>query len=177
MWAPNSGNAKPQQACRPWRIQGWHRLARQPAASRRSPAVDATDGLRTARPHPGRCSRRLRRGPGSQEVVQAAERIAVVDLGGQFESFADTAAAILNLDLVISVDTAVAHCAGCGAGCSGLVAAALAPDYRWMLGRRDSPWYPTARLFRQDRWGDWAEVMTHVEAALREQLCWPDVPA
>jgi len=84
-------------------------------------------------------------------------------------AFADTAAAIAQLDLVISIDTAIVHCAG-ALGVPVWVLLRAAPDYRWLLGRRDSPWYPTMRLFRQTRWGDWDGVMEQVETALREHL-------
>ena len=71
----------------------------------------------------------------------------------------------MQLDLVISADTAVAHLAG-ALGRPLWVVLADVPDWRWMLGREDSPWYPTARLFRQRRRGDWDDVMTRVAAEL-----------
>ena len=111
----------------------------------------------------------LQHGPGSEELSNWTERNAIVDLGTQFESFAETAAAMANLDLVISVDTAVVHCAG-ALGVPTWVLLRAAPDYRWMLGRRDSPWYPTVRLFRQARWGDWSGVINEVAAALRDKV-------
>jgi hypothetical protein len=78
----------------------------------------------------------------------------VVECGPHLRDFADTAALLANLDLLVSVDTSVLHLAGA----LGMPAAALlplAPDWRWLLGRDDSPWYPTLRLFRQRAWGDW----------------------
>jgi glycosyl transferase family 9 (putative heptosyltransferase) len=72
--------------------------------------------------------------------------------------FADTAALIAGLDLVISADTAVAHLAG-ALGKPTWVLLPHAPDWRWMRDREDSPWYPTMRLFRQPRPGDWASVV------------------
>jgi tetratricopeptide (TPR) repeat protein len=78
----------------------------------------------------------------------------VLRLGGQFRDFADTAAAISQLDAVISVDTAVAHLAG-AMGKPLFLLLPFAADYRWMRGRHDSPWYPSARLFRQPGFGDW----------------------
>jgi ADP-heptose:LPS heptosyltransferase len=68
--------------------------------------------------------------------------------------FSQTAALIANLDLVITIDTAVAHLAG-AMGKPTWVLLKHVPDFRWMLGRTDSPWYPTMRLFRQTRAGDW----------------------
>ena len=68
---------------------------------------------------------------------------------------------------MISVDTSVAHLAG-ALGKPGWLLLPLAPDWRWLLNRDDSPWYPTMRLFRQTRHGDWAEVMARVAASLAE---------
>jgi hypothetical protein len=79
--------------------------------------------------------------------------------------FADTAALIETLDLVIAADTAVAHLAG-AMGKPVWLLLPHAPDWRWMLGRDDSPWYASARLFRQERPGDWAGVVARVAAAL-----------
>jgi tetratricopeptide (TPR) repeat protein len=78
----------------------------------------------------------------------------VVALGQDFSDFADTAAAIALLDLVIAVDTSVAHLAGAmGKGIALLIP--FSPDFRWLLDRTDSPWYPTMRIFRQSQIGDW----------------------
>jgi ADP-heptose:LPS heptosyltransferase len=79
--------------------------------------------------------------------------------------FEDTAALIANLDLVITVDTAVAHLAG-GLGRPVWILLPYAADWRWMTGRDDSPWYPSARLFRQRRAGDWGDVLDRVRQAL-----------
>ena len=81
--------------------------------------------------------------------------------------FADTAGVIENLDLVMTVDTAVAHLAG-ALGKPVWLLLAFAPTWRWLLGRDDSPWYPTARLFRQPEPGDWQEPLGRARAALRE---------
>ncbi len=77
----------------------------------------------------------------------------------------DTAALILNLDLIISVDTVTAHLAGALARPTWVLLPFPA-DWRWMLGRQDTPWYPTARLFRQSREGDWSAVIAEAAAAL-----------
>ncbi|QYD69774.1 tetratricopeptide repeat protein [Paraburkholderia edwinii] len=87
------------------------------------------------------------------------------DVSSRLATFADTAALISRLDLVIGVDTAVAHLAG-ALGKPVWIALPFMPDWRWQLNRSDSPWYATARLFRQTARGDWASVI----AALRAQL-------
>ena len=94
-----------------------------------------------------------------------AGRCNVVDHSGDIADFADTAGLVSQMDLVLSVDTALAHLAGALA----LPAWTLLPlgsDYRWMSERTDTPWYPTMRLFRQKRLHDWAGVVEAVEAAL-----------
>ena len=94
--------------------------------------------------------------------VPAARRIQLLDARNDF---ARKAALIEGLDLVISVDTSNAHLAGALAKPVWILLP-FAPDWRWRLGRTDSPWYPTARLFRQPRAGDWAGVVAEVRAAL-----------
>jgi Flp pilus assembly protein TadD len=89
----------------------------------------------------------------------------VVDVGSEAKDFADTAWAIDKLDLVISVDTSVAHLAG-AMGKSVWVLLPTMPEWRWMLEREDSPWYPTMRLFRQQKAGDWSNVLEQVGKAL-----------
>ena len=74
-----------------------------------------------------------------------------------------TAAVLRSLDLVITADTAVAHLAG-ALGVPVWVALTYSPDWRWLLEREDSPWYPTMRLFRQRRLGDWGEVFERIAA-------------
>jgi hypothetical protein len=75
----------------------------------------------------------------------------------------------MNLDLVITCDTAIAHLAG-ALGVPTWIALSFVPDWRWMLVRRDSPWYPTATLFRQPRLGDWASVFDDLRTALENRL-------
>ncbi len=94
-----------------------------------------------------------------------AQRPDILPLGEKLGDFGDTAAVIAQLDLVIAVDTAVAHLAG-ALGKPFWVLLPFAPDWRWLLGRDDSPWYPTARLFRQSSPGDWDGVIARVVAAL-----------
>ena len=89
----------------------------------------------------------------------------LIDYMVELDDFADTAALVANLDLVIAVDTSVAHLAG-AMGKPVWVLLPYAPDWRWLLEREDSPWYPTMRLFRQKSRGDWGEVIDRVAQAL-----------
>jgi hypothetical protein len=91
----------------------------------------------------------------------------VIDWSADFHDFSDTAALIENLDLIIAVDTAVAHLAG-ALGKPLWLINRHNTCWRWLLDRDDSPWYPTARLFRQDATREWDSVMARVQAALRE---------
>jgi tetratricopeptide (TPR) repeat protein len=84
--------------------------------------------------------------------------------------FSDTAALIECLDLVITVDTSVAHLAGAMGKPVWILLPAL-PDFRWMLDRSDTPWYPSAQLFRQSEAGNWGEALTRVDSALRLEVC------
>jgi tetratricopeptide (TPR) repeat protein len=87
--------------------------------------------------------------------------------GDDLSDFADTAALVQQMDLVISIDTSVAHLAG-AMGKSVWILLPFVPDWRWMLDRNDNPWYPTARLFRQPKRGDWESVIEDVVTALRK---------
>jgi tetratricopeptide (TPR) repeat protein len=89
----------------------------------------------------------------------------VLDIGRDFDDFTDTAAAVALVDLVISVDTSVAHLAG-ALGKPVWVLLPFCPDWRWLTERDDSPWYPSARLFRQPRIGDWDTVLAQVAREL-----------
>jgi ADP-heptose:LPS heptosyltransferase len=87
------------------------------------------------------------------------------DVSGDLNDFGDTAGLIDNLDLVISADTSVAHLAAAmGKPVWNLLA--YSSDWRWLLERRDSPWYPTMRLFRQQQAGQWQSVVTEIAAEL-----------
>jgi hypothetical protein len=87
------------------------------------------------------------------------------DFTGELNDFADTAALISHLDLVISVDTAVAHLAG-ALGKPVWLLARYDADWRWLLDRSDNPWYPTMKIFRQAAPGDWRGLMPQVASAL-----------
>jgi Tetratricopeptide repeat/Glycosyltransferase family 9 (heptosyltransferase) len=104
-----------------------------------------------------------------QDIPTAKEFKALVDLSKEFADFDDTAAVISNLDLVITVDSAVAHLAG-ALGVPIWMMTARPSDWRWLLDRSDSPWYPTLRLFRQPRPGAWDEVVAAMRHEL-EELC------
>lgn len=99
-------------------------------------------------------------------VTLRAER-RVLDLAPRMTNFADTAALISQLDLVVSVDTSVAHLAG-ALGTPVWILLPFSPDWRWLLDRQDSPWYPTARLFRQGKAREWQGVVADVRDALDE---------
>jgi tetratricopeptide (TPR) repeat protein len=90
---------------------------------------------------------------------------AAVDLGRELRNFDDTAALMEALDLVLTVDTSVAHLAG-ALGKPVWILLPHVPDWRWMLERSDSPWYPTARLYRQTSPGDWASLLVRVREDL-----------
>ncbi|HVW03212.1 MAG TPA: hypothetical protein VHB77_22815, partial [Planctomycetaceae bacterium] len=91
----------------------------------------------------------------------------IVELGSRFADFADAAAAVCELDLIVSVDTAMVHLAG-ALGCPVWTLLAASADWRWLRHRSDNPWYPTMRLFRQPAIGDWDGVFTGVLDELRD---------
>ncbi|MBF2026439.1 MAG: tetratricopeptide repeat protein [Oscillatoriales cyanobacterium C42_A2020_001] len=105
--------------------------------------------------------------PEDIELLQAHPE--VQDLRSQLNDFTDTAAIINQLDLIISIDTAVTHLAG-ALGKPTWLLLPLAPDWRWMVDRSDSPWYPTMRLFRQSTYGDWEPVLAEVRQALEKKV-------
>jgi tetratricopeptide (TPR) repeat protein len=93
----------------------------------------------------------------------------MINLGADFNSFSDTAGAVECLDLIISVDTSVAHLAGAMAKPVWLLLP-YAADWKWLMNRSDSPWYPTMRLFRQTEPGDWKSVMSRIVIALQKWM-------
>ncbi len=115
----------------------------------------------------------LQKNGGVEQLRDLPSGMKVETLGEDFDAgpdaFVDTAAAMGCLDLVITSDTAVAHLAGALAR-PAWVALKYVPDWRWLLDRSDSPWYPTLRLFRQPKPGDWASVFAAVRAQLTELI-------
>jgi tetratricopeptide (TPR) repeat protein len=111
----------------------------------------------------------LQNGPGLDQLAEVVGSWPVVDFGREVDkaagAFMDTAAIMKNLDLVITSDTAAAHLAG-ALGVNVWVALQRVPEWRWMLEREDSPWYPTMRLFRQTRFGDWPGVFERIAGEL-----------
>jgi hypothetical protein len=112
----------------------------------------------------------LQKGHGLEQLGAALPQgMTVETLGEEFDAgpdaFLDSAAVMQNLDLIISCDTSVAHVAGALARPTFVLLRKI-PDWRWMLGREDSPWYPTMRLFRQPCPGDWSAAVSDVVAAV-----------
>ena len=107
----------------------------------------------------------LQKGPAEAELASPPPGLAVTPLGPSLRGFDDTAAAICALDLVVTVDTAVAHLAG-ALGRPVWILLCHSPDWRWGTAGERTAWYPTARLFRQPRRGDWAAVFREVRASL-----------
>jgi tetratricopeptide (TPR) repeat protein len=103
---------------------------------------------------------------GRDEERRSCGSFTLDPLGAEIGDFADTAAILTQLDLVIAVDTAIVHLAG-ALGTPVWTLLQFAPDWRWLLARLDSPWYPTMRLFRQPTRGDWASVFAEVTRGLR----------
>ena len=103
--------------------------------------------------------------PDDSALMQA--RGDILDFGAELDDFTDTAALMENLDLVIAVDTSVAHLAG-ALGRPLWVLLPFTPDWRWLVDRDDNPWYPSARLFRQDAGREWGPVVARVREALDE---------
>jgi tetratricopeptide (TPR) repeat protein len=114
----------------------------------------------------------LQKKHGLEQIGQLGNRFAVTDLGSTLDehtgAFIETAAVMMNLDLVITCDSAIGHLAG-ALGVPFWLASSFVPNFRWMLDRTDSPWYPTARLFRQKRRGEWGPVFEEMARALGER--------
>jgi tetratricopeptide (TPR) repeat protein len=114
----------------------------------------------------------LQKGWAAAQAAEADVGIELVDFGQELRDFADTAALIGELDLIITVDTAVAHLAG-ALGKPVWILLPLVPHWRWLLEGEKTVWYPSMRLFRQTARGDWADVIANVAASLAERLIKP----
>jgi hypothetical protein len=141
-----------------WASQSGHRTA-----AAKSVALEALAPLASV---PGVRFYSLQKGAAALQAQHPPAGMRIVDLSGELGDFSDTAAAIAGLDLVISVDTAVAHLAGAMAAPTWTLLK-FVPDWRWLLSRSDCPWYPTMTLFRQERPGDWQAPVAALAEALR----------
>ena len=112
----------------------------------------------------------LQKEHGLEQLRQLPDDVTIETLGEDFDNgpdaFVDTAAAMKNLDLIVTSDTSIAHLAG-ALGRPTWVALSHVPDWRWLLDREDSPWYPTMRLFRQSERQNWQSVFARIERELR----------
>jgi tetratricopeptide (TPR) repeat protein len=115
----------------------------------------------------------LQKGAGSEQIAEVPFRDRIETLGKDFDAggdaFIDTAAVMMSLDLIVSCDTSSAHLAGALAR-PVFTALPLIPDWRWLLDREDTPWYPTMRLFRQTKRGEWFDVIERIVRAVRERV-------
>ena len=114
----------------------------------------------------------LQKGPGSGQLAEIAGSFEIIqfeDIDTTSGPFMDTAAIMCNVDLTVSCDTSAVHLAG-ALGVPVWLALAFSPDWRWLLDRDDSPWYPSLRLFRQRSLGDWEGVFQRMARTLREKL-------
>jgi tetratricopeptide (TPR) repeat protein len=111
----------------------------------------------------------LQKGPRAADLADAGADGLIVTLDDRLNDFADTAAVMAQLDLIISVDTAVVHLAG-ALGREVWTLLPFTSDWRWLADRDDSPWYPSMRLFRQDKPDDWDGIFRKVTAALSEKI-------
>jgi tetratricopeptide (TPR) repeat protein len=141
----------------------WQGNPKHPADRYRSVSLASFEALARV---PGVRLVSLQKGPGADQLSSLAGRFPVLDLNDGLDTtgaFIDTAAVMKSLDLIVTVDSALAHLAGT-LGVPVWVALPVAPDWRWLMERSDSPWYPTMRLFRQSRLGDWQEVFERIAA-------------
>ncbi len=111
----------------------------------------------------------LQKEPRDRDKAFLRERADILDVSEHLTDFVETAALVSCLNLVITVDTSVAHLAG-ALGCPVWIMLPYTPDYRWLLDREDSPWYPTARLFRQSETRNYANVVDRVRTALQDLI-------
>ncbi|GAB2914846.1 tetratricopeptide repeat protein [Paraburkholderia jirisanensis] len=109
----------------------------------------------------------IQKGPAATQADSPPEAMSMLSLSNDIADFEDTAAILSLADLLISVDSSPVHLAG-ALGCPTWVMLPNVPDWRWLLGRDDTPWYPHTRLFRQDARGDWSGVISRIAAELAQ---------
>jgi tetratricopeptide (TPR) repeat protein len=107
----------------------------------------------------------LQKSPGPEDLLTLSDNTDIIDVTSDLIDFAETAALVACLDLVITVDTSVAHLSA-ALGCPTWILLPYVPDWRWLLDREDSPWYPTVRLFRQTETRDYETVLGRVRTEL-----------
>ena len=110
----------------------------------------------------------LQAGSRRADLKRIINETTIIDATSEINDYADTAVIIEQLDLIISVDTSAAHLAG-AMGKPVWVLLPFAPDYRWLLDRGDSPWYPTMKLYRQRSPGNWSDIFDEIERLLRAE--------
>jgi hypothetical protein len=110
----------------------------------------------------------LQKGPAANQANRPLAGMRLINFTNEFSDFAETAAFIANLDLVIAVDTSVAHLAGAMGKPVFLLLPKIA-EWRWMLRREDTPWYPSTKLFRQKHWRSWKEPVEKIVALLNNR--------
>ena len=144
-----------------------------PASASSGPGIPPTTTTRTAPSRPVNCFRSCRKRKSPSSVCKkingfrADHPQGLTDFTTELSDFANTAALISNLDLVITVDTSVAHLAGAIAKPTWVLLP-FVTDWRWLRDRDDSPWYPTLRLFRQTKLASWKEPVEQVVRALAD---------
>lgn len=111
----------------------------------------------------------VQKGDRAVDAQKTPKGMKLLNLSDEIDDFEDTAAILQVLDLLISVDSSPVHLAG-ALGCPAWVMLPFVPDWRWLLNRDDTPWYPSVRLFRQPSIGDWQSVMIHIRTALAEKF-------
>jgi hypothetical protein len=178
--APDPFAATPYMSVSPQRIGAWPQRVAALAGGRRKVGVGWAgspgfgndrfrsmpfDALSALAEVPNVAWFSLQKGPARDQLAGSPSAMKPHDLTGQLRDFADTAALIEQLDLVLTVDTAVAHLAG-ALGKPVWVFLPANHDWRWMRDRDDSPWYPTMRLFKQKTLGDWSQPVARAKAAL-----------
>ncbi len=141
----------------------WAGNPKHPRDRIRSIALDQLTALMKV---PGTTFYSLQFGPGAEQMKQLSADVRLIDLAEELKDFANVAAIVANFDLVICIDSAMAHLAG-AMGKPVWILLNKGCDWRWLQEREDSPWYPTARLFRQTIAGAWAEVVSRIEGELR----------